>query len=325
MRALLSLAVMLAMLPVSFACAQSAQGKIYAVDYDQFYSIDPGTHQATLIGKAGFNGAQAIADLSGLTTGPDGTLYAASDTIKALVRIDPSTGQASVVGSFDIPTSQTGLATDAPLDFGMAYGCSGKLWLSSTTAGKLWQVDPGSGKSTLVGSLGQTISGLTIRGGKLLGTGARNADNEGLYAIDTSSAKATLIGNYGAAIPYAASVSPGVDAQGDLLAAINYVPPPSGTTVPDWSDLARIDPATGTATILGTINGPDSLRQIGIRGLTFGTPDCSPRATSGPGVSPDTAYVAVPASGFGAALAEWLALAAAALIALLRRRQELPG
>lgn len=323
MRALFSLALMLALLPASFACAQSTQGAVYAVDYDQLYSIDPGTLRATLIGKAGFNGAQAIGDLSGLTTAPDGTLYAASDTIKALVRLDPKTGRATVVGSFAIPTSESGRTATAPLDFGMAYGCSGKLWLSSTSTdtspGKLWQVNPDNGATTLVGTLGHTISGLTIRGGKLLGAGARDDNAEGLYAIDTDSAAATLIGNYGDAIPYAASVSPGVNAQGDLMAAINYVPPRSGNLVPDWSDLAQINPDNGAATIVGTLTGPDSLRQIGIRGLTFGAPDCAPRDVVEPNQPRDSAF-GVPASGFGAALLEWLALAAVALTTLLRRR-----
>ncbi|MDN5924375.1 MAG: hypothetical protein L0H70_05185 [Xanthomonadales bacterium] len=320
MRALVSLAMMLALLPVSFACAQSAQGTIYAVDYDRLYSVNPTTFEANLLGKAGNNGPQAIGDLSGLTTAPGGTLYAASDTLKALVRIDPSNGHATVVGDFGITTAQTGLALNEPLDFGMTYGCNGKLWLSSATAGKLWQVNPSNGASTLVGTFGPTISGLTMRGGKLLGAGARG--DEGLYAIDTSSGEASAIGGYGAAIDYAASVSPGIDAHGDLLAAINYVPPPAGVNVRDWSDMAAINPDTGVATILGTITSPDDLRQIGIRGLTFGPPDCDPRSTNGkpPPVGPPLSNPhAVPSSGLLAALLQWLALAAAAGLALRRR------
>ncbi|HEY6546068.1 MAG TPA: hypothetical protein VIZ64_14295, partial [Dokdonella sp.] len=42
----------------------------------------------------------------------------------------------------------------------------------------------------------------------------------------------------------------------------------------DWSDLARIDPRTGTLDILGPITGPETLRQVGMKGFTLGPPQC---------------------------------------------------
>ena len=119
MRAFVCLAVVLACLPASFARAQTTGGA-YAIDYDQLYRVDLAARKATLIGAAGSNGPQLIGDLSGLTTTLDGTLYAASDTIKSLVRIDPATGKASVVGKFGI---SLGNDASAPLDYAMTAAC----------------------------------------------------------------------------------------------------------------------------------------------------------------------------------------------------------
>ncbi|HET6631853.1 MAG TPA: hypothetical protein VFG73_04005 [Rhodanobacteraceae bacterium] len=319
MRVVLSLAIVLASLAPLRAHAQSLQGPVYAVDYDQLYSVDLGTRTATLIGAAGSNGPQTIADLSGLTSAPDGTLYAASDTIKGLVRINAATGDATVIGNFGITSAQTGMASDAPLDFGMTFGCDGQLWLSSATADMLWTVNPATGTSTLVGALGHAISGLTMLDGELYGTGT--GDDPGLYHIDTASGAASLVGSFGSTVPFAASTSPGVDALGRLLAAINYVPPPPGVdTTSDWSDLASIDPATGAATILGPITGPDSLRGIGIRGISFGPADCTAAVNPPPGGEPTSGPTTVPAGGTLSRLLELLGLLALAGLALVRGR-----
>ncbi|HET8898593.1 MAG TPA: hypothetical protein VFN09_07490 [Rhodanobacteraceae bacterium] len=300
MRAVVCLAMMVACLPVSSAHAQTS-GSAYAIDYDQLYRVDLATRQATLIGAAGNNGPQAIADLSGLTTTPDGTLYAASDTIKSLVRINPSTGQASVVGKFGIV-----LGTDptAPLDYAMTAACDGSLWLSSATARQLWKVDPQTGASTLIGSLGRTITGLVVKDDALYGIGGRG--EEGWYRIDTRSGTATLIGGLGSMVTYLASASPAVAPNGQMLAALNYVPPPTNTMPADWSDLASIDSGNGVTNVLGTITGPASLRGIGIRGFTTGVPACN-RTTAGTtyGVPATSRWALLPLIGGLLLLALW--------------------
>jgi hypothetical protein len=309
MRAFVCLAVVLVCLSVLPAHAQTA-GSAYAIDYDQFYRVDLASRKATLIGVAGSNGPQVIGDLSGLTTAPDGTLYAASDTIKSLVRIDPATGKASVVGKFGIVL---GNDPSAPLDYAMTATCDGSLWLTSATARELWKVNPSTGASTLIGPLGRTITGLAVKGSALYGIGGRG--EEGWYTIDTKTGAATLVGGLGSMVSYLASASPAFDAQGKAWAMLNYVPPADDKTPPaDWSDLASIDPANGLTTIIGPVTGPESLRGIGIRGFTLGAPICGVVA------APASTYP-VPASGRYALVLEWLALAGIACLAMARTRR----
>ena len=126
MRVSLCLLVALAVLPVTVARAQTS-GSAYAVDYDQLYKVDLSSRYATPIGKLGGSGQQQMADLSGLTMTPGGDLFVASDTLKALIRVDPDTGKGTVIGNFGIQQNNPA----DPLDFGMAAACDGSLWLSS--------------------------------------------------------------------------------------------------------------------------------------------------------------------------------------------------
>lgn len=283
MRAVVCLAIALACLSLPLAHAQAADGA-YAVDYDRLYRIDITARTATLIGAAGGDGSQPIADLSGLTTAPDGTLYAASDTIKSLVRIDPGSGKASVVGNFGIVL---GNDPAAPLDYAMTAACDGSLWLASATARQLWKVNPATGAATAIGPTGRTITGLVMKDNTLYGIGGRG--EEGWYRIDTKTGSASLLGGLGTMVTYLASASPAVTADGRMLAALNYVPPPDNRLPADWSDLAEIDPVNGVTRVLGNITGPASLRGIGIRGFTLGAPACGttplpprPHATAQP-------------------------------------------
>ena len=271
MRVSLCLLLALACMPVTFARAQSA-GSAYAVDYDQFYRIDLGTRKATLIGKVGGSGQLQMADLSGLTTTPGGEVYVASDTLKSLIRIDPGTGKGTVVGNFGINQNNS----SDPLDFGMTAACDGSLWLNSAVTRQLWKVNPSTAKATLVGTMGHDITGMVAAHDSLYGVGGRG--DEGWYSIDTASGHASLLGSLGPAVTYITSASPAVTSQGEVLAAFNYVPLPNNQPPPAWSDLARIDPVTGAATVLGTITGPPSLEDIGIRGFTLGPPACGATA-----------------------------------------------
>lgn len=283
MRVLLCLLVALACLPVRFAHAQTS-GAAYAVDYDQLYRIDLSTRSATLIGKVGGTGQQQMADLSGLTISSEGTMYVASDTLKALIRVDPQTGKGSVIGNFGIQQNNP----SDPLDFGMTAACDGSLWLSSPVTRQLWKVNPASARATLVGQLGHTITGLVVDHDSLYGVGSRG--EEGWYSIDTHSGHASLIGSLGSAVSYLTSASPALTSQGQVLAAFNYVPLPDNQSPPPWSDLARIDPATGSANKLGTITGPASLEDIGIRGFAIGPPACGSVAAADPVGAPTLAW-----------------------------------
>lgn len=270
------------MLAVSASVAGAGE-VAYGEAYDTLYQIDLATHTATEIGPAGRYGGQPIANISGLTATSEGTLYAISGGLKVLLRIDPATGASSVVGSLGL---NGGTGQFDALDLGMTTDCDGALWLASGTLQQLYKVDPATGAATLVGSTGHPISGLVAKGNVLYGTGGEG--DHTFYRINKASGAATAIGSFGPEVPAALnSVSMSFDANGTLWAVLNYVPPASGNTIPDWSDLAKIDPATGTISIVGPITGPDSLRGFGMKGFLITPWQCGAvvAATPAPALS----------------------------------------
>ena len=295
------------MLGLSASVAGAATAA-YGEAFDTLYRIDLSDHTATEVGHAGSYGGQQIANISGLSYSPDETLYGAAGGMNALARIDAGSGAATIVGSFGLNGEGDPQRNDA-LDLGMTFGCDGTLWLVSAYAGKLWTVNPANGATTLIGATGHTITGLVAVGNALFGAGARGDNN--LYRVDTKTGAATIVGSFGDS-GWINSVSMGFDDKGTLWAVLNYVPPePGATSVADWSDLARIDIATGRVTIVGPITGPESLQQVGMKGFAVGPPRC----TAGGAAGVFTAPVGTP---------PWLACLAALLVAMagwtLRRR-----
>jgi hypothetical protein len=196
-----------------------------------------------------------------------------------LVTIDPSNGQANVVGSLGLAGQGDPTRNDA-LDLNMVAGCNGNLWLSSAYADKIWTVNPASGATTFVGPTGHTITGLVQRGNTLYGAGGKGDNN--LYTINQATGAATLIGPFGNSLTHwVNSIAMSFDTAGTLWAVVNYVPPEHDSDpVPQWSDLATIDPATGTLTVVGPITGPESLVQVGMKGFTLGPAQCAAAADS---------------------------------------------
>lgn len=259
------------MLAVS-AFAANAATIAYGEAFDTLYRIDLDTRQATRIGVAGTYAGQTIGNISGLTTAVDGSLYAIAGATKFLLKIDATGGLATVVGDLGLRGSGSG-QFDA-LDLGMTADCTGNLWMSSGVLKELWKVDSKTGVTTLVGSTGHPIAGLVFRAGTLYGSGSR--EDHGFYRIDQETGIAALIGTFGPAAPSELnSVSMSFDEQGVLWAVLNYVPPTTGSVTPDWSDLAKIDPATGVMTVLGPITGPESLRQAGMKGFAIAPNQCA--------------------------------------------------
>lgn len=238
---------------------------------DTLYRIDVDAHTAEPIGVAGVFGGTPISSIEGLTYSSDGTLYAASDNLKALLQINPTTGAATYIGSMGLAGEGTG-QFDA-LDLSMAFTCDGKLYAASGSSGKFWSVDPGTGATTFIGNLGVSITGLVTHKGLLYGAGGRTTPN--LYLVDPKTAHVTEIGSYGAATGWITVVSPGFDAAGKLWAVLDNDPPGPGVeTLPIWNDLGQIG-SGGALTNLGNITGPVGLQKLGIIGLAFGAPVCS--------------------------------------------------
>lgn len=253
-----------------------AANTAYGEAFDTLYRIDLDSRVATPIGGPTYYQGQRIGNISGLTATPDGTWYAVGGGRKLMLQVDTATGAGTVTGPLSLDGQGSG-QFDA-LDLGMAADCDGTVWLASGVLKQIWKVDPATGVTTLVGATGHPISGLVVRDGKLYGAGYLS--DHGFYRIDKQTGAATLIGDFGpAARDILNTVSMSFDEDGTLWAVLNYVPPTTGNVVPDWADLAQIDPATGQMTLVGPITGPASLRQVGMKGFSFGPPMCAPQGT----------------------------------------------
>lgn len=244
----------------------------YGEAYNVLYSVDLTTQTAVQIGGSGLiNGQQTPSIITGLTFNPAGTLYAVWDAgpTKILVTVDKATGLVASVGNLNVNTS-------AQLDLALAFTSDGNLWMSSSD-GRIWSVDPGTAAITLVATNpGVKITGLAAKGMALYGAGGLGNNN--FYSIDTGKGTAALIGTYGTsnAISF---VSPGFDSSGQLWGILDYIPPLNGASSVQWSDLARIAPASGALTDLGKITPPSTYAQnsptfqnlsyVGIRGLAI--------------------------------------------------------
>lgn len=273
------IAVVLSIAPVSAAWAQSSA---YIVAYDDLYSINLSSRQATYVGSFGNHGSQPFGSLKGLAFNPSRTLYAISDSLsqKPLVTLDTATGAASFVAPMNVGSGSGQFNSH---DFGATFTCTGQMWVSSAATNRLWKVDASRGTTEQVGSgTGTTITGLVARGETVYAAGGRGNNN--FYKINQTTGAAELVGPFG--IPNSTwihSVSMSFDAQGALWAVINYVPPAPGNNTPaEWADLARINRSTGAVTVLGSIAGPERLRYVGVLGLAVGPAPCPSAPDGGP-------------------------------------------
>ena len=198
------------------------------------YSLDLGTGVATLIGATGADDIRAIA------FAPDGTLYGVDEhfgagNVDELVTIDPSTGASTVVGLLGFDVQNTGLT----------FGVDGRMWLSDSQNPRLFEVDPATGAATLVGSTtGFFISGLAgACDGRILGAGLNPSTSDfELVSLDTSTGAATSVGSFGIGVSNA-------DIAFDYASQTLY-------GVEQNDSIFTIDPATGAATVVGTIVDP---------------------------------------------------------------------
>lgn len=268
----------IAVLVLAVFCGPALAADIvgYSEAFDTLFSVDLTTRTAQEIGRATPPGSPRYSIIDGLTFSPDRKLYGISDaaSVKTLLQINSGNGLAKPIGLLNLGTNQQ-------LDLSLAFTADGKLWLSSGP-GDLWQVNPANATVRLVGNLGVKITGLTSRGNTLYGAGGQG--NNSLYLIDQASAQASLIGVYGSGIGYVTAASPAFDGSGQLWVILDYVPPPSGSTQAQWSDLAR-GGAGGTLANLGQITAPadsqsfSDLQFIGLRGFAISAPGAGAAST----------------------------------------------
>jgi hypothetical protein len=186
-----------------------------------------------------------------------------------LVTISKSSGAASIVGTLSgISQSDASLAA-------LAFTCDGSLWMSSAQTNNFWHVDPKSGATTLVGNLGNTVTGLAANGANLYGTGGAGskAAMNNFYKIDTDNASLSTIGAFGGS-GWIGLVSPAFDKAGEVWALIDTLAI-NGNTLVQWNSVAQINPSTGALTKSGDITQPASLAYLPMRGLAVTPPVCA--------------------------------------------------
>lgn len=251
----------------------------YAATFSDLYRVDLATGAAARVGPIGFN------DVDGLAISPTGQLYGVADQTAGsgtgltdfLIRIDPATGAGSLVGPL------SGLANQGPngsLDYGLAFTCDGRLWLSSDSTGALWEVTPSSGQVRQVASTGVPLSGLAARGRELFGIGVRqgfgDASQQATYRIDTETGSTARIGSLGSADTLSGAGAD-FDAGGTLWATLDSQPPEFNRA----TRVARIDLATGAAAVVASMSGIQD--NISVRGLAIAPPAaCYVAGTSEP-------------------------------------------
>jgi hypothetical protein len=112
--------------------------------------LDPATGEVTRLGPTGFG------TLSGLVFDPTfRTLYTITGVPvpPALLTLDPSTGQGTVIVQTNLPTQARSLA----------FTADGRL-VTGGSDGNLYQVDPVTGAATLIGPSGvEEVSGMSLR------------------------------------------------------------------------------------------------------------------------------------------------------------------
>ncbi len=217
----------------------------YGASVLRLYRIGLGSQTATALNTYGAAGGQEIADIEGLAFAPDGILHGVSDPSKALVRLNTSTGRATLVSRLDVSLR------DAPsLDLGLAFTCDGRAWLSSDQQRRLWELNPVDGSVRLLAETAVRLSGLAARGNELFGISVAGPDapslTQSIYRINTSTGELTRIGEFSTNLPV---VDAGLDfdEQGRLWATFDYNPQPGANpSVVDYGDLVEIDPRTGS-------------------------------------------------------------------------------
>lgn len=288
-KALFLLLVILASVPAA------AAGIGYSVQSDgnqKLYRIDLATGVATPVGATGFDGIEGLAFDPGCKT-----LYGVDDVKDRLVTCDRATGGCNAVGSLGVDITDTGLA----------FGNDGGLYMS-TDAPKnplqFFKLDPTTGGATWIGNPGTEITGLAGDLMAIYGLGGDGKNN--LVILDTATAKVTPLGALGSVTLQDGGLD--FDRDGTLY-GLNDLGPGSGKA----SQLFKIDPKSGRATVVATLKDTSGKAINGFEGLAIDGGICAV-----PGFGEALALDA-PALGVWGMLALGLGLAMAALW-LLRPR-----
>ena len=254
---------------------------------------------AAMAGCSGGDRSPAAALAGPAAEAPEG-LYGIDAASRSLIRIDPATAAATVVGPLGLPVSSVGADFD----------CDGTLWAFSDVGGEamdLYTVDLGTGAATVVKSF--AVPGLPTGSGFEFGPDEATPfwrNGPSLYRLDAAAGTVQLVGSAGNGVsltmPASCDQFLGGDCGGEscalaridpATAAITEIGPTGGiaftslAATPDGrlyghsaGDLYRLDPATGAPTLVGPIIAGESVFQplgmaYGPRGVCCRPLDCS--------------------------------------------------
>jgi outer membrane protein assembly factor BamB len=228
----------------------------------RLWLIDVTTQSATLIGDTGFD------RLGGIAFDGNGTLYGvaggATHPPSTLLTIDPTNGQATVIGLISDPIQGVdGLRFNSQ---GVLYGVS---WDNNVSIGKLLTIDPSNGdvlsSLTLMGDGDSFCAGIAFDpSGLLYGSRGNGSRDEDIDLINPVTGVMTPIG------PLETIISDVVFSSDGTL----YGSSPTG-------DLYSIDPVTGVKTLLFN-TGIDRLSGLAAAPMIRPTPTPRPRPTPHP-------------------------------------------
>lgn len=149
---------------------------------DKLVRFDLATGEGTVLGKIRTADGTGFTDVDGLAFDSSGRLWAVDDSTNTLLRLDTTTGAATVVGH---------MGSNLGEHFGLAFGPGGTLYMTGSK--KLYTLDTSTAASTLVGTLGNNVRSLGYHGGTLFGWTSVDT----LVSIDPTTAATTTIGHFG--------------------------------------------------------------------------------------------------------------------------------
>ncbi|MFM9964076.1 MAG: beta strand repeat-containing protein [Planctomycetaceae bacterium] len=233
----------------------------------ELYEVDTTTAAATFIGNIG------VDFVLGLTTSPANVVYATRrDPLVGLITVNTTTGQGSLISELNPQPTEI-------IEGDLAFDPVNNVIFASFSGPSinLYRIDPATAATVNLGPLlfggvplppqanNINIDGLVFRGNELFAYIPDNIPGVGdsLLRIDVNTREITAIGSFGVDLPRG----------GGALAydAINddfYVTSSSQAAI-NAGPLYRVDPLTGTATIVGVSN--TAIGVPGFRGMTFET------------------------------------------------------
>lgn len=233
-------------------------------------------------GEARLEGRSRISEyifIEGISIRADERLYGVDDDTNTLVRIGLSTGNV-------VPVNQSRHNLGLPLgnhDFGLSFTCDDRLLMSTDSAtlgSSLYEIDPETGDTILIGGIGAPIVDLATIGESVFGIG-RGVASDGhpaspnLYRIDINTGRAERIGALGAEAGAYHKAGLASAADGTLWAVLERRQP-SSPAPSEASQIVRIDPHTGRAEHVAELQAVEFGQPlVGVESLAIAPPlDC---------------------------------------------------